>query len=859
MGIVTDEVKALVRRQVQEHGVVVWFDPDRYYAGTPATFGDDVHVLCYEDSFLKLRRAVDDLHLLDGETPSKLLVYVPLDQATTHDALVELTSVGVELQPGASARSRNTRLALIARRTLEPILGDDGAAGVEKQVAAGKLTLADLDRLAEQGQGVATGAVSLIFGTTNPADVALTYLSSDERDATLLDKEAVPELARLLGTAFDGDFTGATTPADLRERLARHVLVTDFLQSLGSAAPTALANLLQAHSVAGRGACAALAHTWRLRRDLQERSARFADRVEASLGLDPSELALDALRRVETFSTTEEALQAAVEEALLKRATAELVELARDRQSSFWSGVRPTIQARWGLIGSAGQLLLEAERVALGLKDKSLAASALFHAYSDGDHPWCLLDTAHRHLERRAQAFDLMPGVHQHLETLITRARQRYEAVGSDLAERFVDALAAIGYQLPGVLSQREIFRRHVDVARQDGKTAYVLVDALRFEMSRELAQNLGEGFAASIEPVFGTLPSITDVGMAALMPRADAGATLVQVSDSKVALEIDGKVLDDRKHRVDFLRSRVLGQVFECKLENLVPPRKATREGIQAADFVLVTSQEIDLLCEADNVAQARRHLDDVLGELRRAFRQLLDLGIQTIVVAADHGYLFGEEVDDELKIDPPGGLTADLHRRVWVGVGGAASGSYVRLKASDVGLGGNLEIAVPRGFAVFKVPGPNAYFHGGLSPPEIVVPVVVVKSAAPIATAGKGIDWELRPGSKKISTRFFSVTVSARITSFLDQPIPRVRVVLRGKSGAVSTPVSASYGFEEGTGDVQLRLTEGNAREVAPNTVTLMLTESIGDSTVTVSLLDATTGRELKRLGPLDVTIAM
>src|SRR5262249_20683831 len=150
----------------------------------------------------KLRRAVDDRHLLEGEAPPKLVVYVPVDEADTHHALVELTSIGVELYPGASSRNRNTRLALIARRALEPMLGEDGAAAVEKQVADGKLTLAELDKLAEQGQGVATGAVSLIFGTTTPAEVALAYLSTDEHDATLIEKDALPELARLLGAAF---------------------------------------------------------------------------------------------------------------------------------------------------------------------------------------------------------------------------------------------------------------------------------------------------------------------------------------------------------------------------------------------------------------------------------------------------------------------------------------------------------------------------------------------------------------------------------------------------------------------------------------------------------------------------------
>lgn len=80
-------------------------------------------------------------------------MYVPLDRGGAQDALIELSTLGVEIYPGASARTRNTRLSVIARRALEPVIGEEGAAAVEKQVADGKLTLAELDRLAEQGRG----------------------------------------------------------------------------------------------------------------------------------------------------------------------------------------------------------------------------------------------------------------------------------------------------------------------------------------------------------------------------------------------------------------------------------------------------------------------------------------------------------------------------------------------------------------------------------------------------------------------------------------------------------------------------------------------------------------------------------
>ncbi len=74
-----------------------------------------------------------------------------------------------------------------------------------------------------------------------------------------------------------------------------------------------------------------------------------------------------------------------------------------------------------------------------------------------------------------------------------------------------------------------------------------------------------------------------------------------------------------------------------------------------------------------------------------------------------------------------------------------------------------------------------------------------------------------------------------------------------------AISNPVSASYGFEEGTGDVQLRLAESASQEIDPNTITLMVTEDPDQKTVTVHLVDAESGVELKALKGVEVAIAI
>jgi hypothetical protein len=86
-------------------------------------------------------------------------------------------------------------------------------------------------------------------------------------------------------------------------------------------------------------------------------------------------------------------------------------------------------------------------------------------------------------------------------------------------------------------------------------------------------------------------------------------------------------------------------------------------------------------------------------------------------------------------------------------------------------------------------------------------------------------------------------------------------VRVELRSKGKSVSTPVSASYGFEEATGDVTLKFAEDDNRKIEPNTVTVMVTldEEAPPKTVGLVLLDATTGAELATLDRIEVAISL
>jgi hypothetical protein len=872
MNVVTTQLFNLIAKQVEDHRLVVWYDPEQAYSAAAVELElPNTTVARYDGSFFQLRHDIDGL--MNDEQPPRLVVYVPADRNNIHNALIELEAAGVVMQPGQQSPNRNTRLAIIARNALKPILGEETAAEIEKQVEAGKLSLADLNALADKGKDISTGVLSLIFGTANPQDVALAFLNSDTYDEEIDKKAAQRDLIRLLQNAFDVELPENASLSETRQRLARHILLTDLVTGLGDAVPSSLGVVPIASTPNAKGACVGLARAWRLRRDVRESYVAASTKVEQALG--PSSFVISPLLletrdngqrtidHLETFLALERALIRHVEQSLLEAADNTLLALATSRLSRFWSEVMPAIQAHWALIAAVAEVLLEANRVAKALKQAPATVPALIQAYTEGDAPWCLLDTSHRHMESRWYTFEPEAGAdHSSLEKLIIKAEQRYMEIGAELARHFVTQFQKAKHPVQGVLRQRDVFEKQVKPKLDAGKTAYIWVDALRFEMARELCDVLRDDFDLSIQAALGTVPTITEIGMAALLPKADVSARVVAVGGGKLALEIDGTVIKDRKSRIAFLKDRVDVLVFAAKLDDLLPrPAKKVRDGIQSAHLVLVTSQEIDELCEQDNITQAHRQMDGVLNDLRRGVRILSDLGITSIILAADHGHLFAEELSDDMKIDAPGGDTADLHRRVWVGVGGTSEPSYLRTSLTSLGVDSDFDIATPWTFVCFKVKGgARAYFHGGLSPQELIIPVVVMTPTAhALAGPPTHIAWTLKPGTPKLTTRFFSVQVAGVGTGLFELAPPKVRVELRARGKCLSRPVSASYGFEDATGEVHLKVAEHDTKLIEPNTVTVMLSEEIAEKTVSVALLDATSGAELARLDRIEVAIAL
>ncbi len=867
MGIVTEELVRTIRDQVERHSLVLWFDPERIGEGVVAVLeSEGIRVERYRGSFFELRYRVSPL--IREVSPPRLVVWVPVELSATHHALVELEAAGVVMAPGQQPPIRNTRLAVVVRRAFAEKLPPDQLDQLTRQVEKGKLTLKDLDRM-DESTPVDTSVPGTIFGSSDPVSVIRRFASDSGRDNELVKRDALGELEAFVRRWVGLSVVGEASPADVRHRLVQHLLKVDLVASGGEAVVDALQDDdITTLSRSARTTIEEILRGWRTdieaRRSFVEFAREMESRYRQVLGSVPPR----DLVAVETFPLVDRLLCADVEAGLLRdeKPIGKIIDLIERRRKGFWASVDESILLRWDLLERITDLLdsTEALKEELATEDGDLKSLAQRYVGNDENPGWCRVDTHFRRMESLFHRVDLDLGADggDSMERLISLARAGYAQATDALAAAFVEALRVDSFDIPAMPLQREVYRRFVEPALEAGRVAYVLVDGLRFEMGKELVSLLedrGDVETVEITPVQGQLPSITSIGMGCLMPWADQKPQLVDTG-SGVALGLGSAVLRTRAERVIFMK-KVIGEGFlELKLDRLLPARKQIREKLAAARCVLVTAtDELDHLCEMANTAMAHRLMGDILDQLSRAVKTLIREGFQTVVLTADHGFLLGAELDAGTKIDPPGGETVELHRRVWIGRGGKAGSGFLRFDAEAVGLGGDLELGVPVGTGGFKVAGGSmAYFHGGASPQELLLPVVVVTGRAEARpVGGGGVSWNLTLGGQSISSPFVSVQITGTKEQLFVEDLPRVRLeVLEGRK-IISKVVSAVYGHHSQSESVQLEL-DPETGDPRPNSVVVSLSPLPGSDTVEVRLVDVEGNEVLARLKDVPVKIA-
>ena len=100
--------------------------------------------------------------------------------------------------------------------------------------------------------------------------------------------------------------------------------------------------------------------------------------------------------------------------------------------------------------------------------------------------------------------------------------------------------------------------------------------------------------------------------------------------------------------------------------------------------------------------------------------------------------------------------------------------------------------------------------------------------------------------------------MNISAKASHSLSSITPhRIRLELREQGACISKSISASYGFEDATGEIQMKNAEKELWTLEPNTITLQITRDLSLKKVSLHLLDALTEIELAPPKTIDVSM--
>lgn len=759
---------------VDAHHLVVWQDDVGAFTDVAAeVIPPGCRFERFDGSWVALRRNVEND--LTQPEPPKLLIYIGTPPPPL-DLLEELRS---------AAHTYDETLDAVVRRGLAGQLPDSRVI----EIASKSRTFSEAEVAAGAGSTQGSVVLTSLLETGGDSEQLLAVLSGD-RDGKLDGNHAWPEVhalfSRLLG------IEAADVGVSFRTNVARVLLVNAV--HMKGALPERLKSSVGQVSQPQSRLREKILDEWWLRYPAVAFDAFTSADEKVAIGEGTNWVT--GLDELSLGPSLERAALAAVLTEIESGNYERAADVASTRRRGRW--VRESAQrpdgGGWSVRWTAVAELVELRsRLAADLPSANAATKQILDWYIDTG--W-RVDRAHRRFELALAGLD----VYDALDGSVASARLAYDTWLSTLLQRFTGVIAKEGFDIGGTLRQGEIHDRFV--GNRNGLIAYVWVDAMRFELAAEVAEAIrSNGHAVEVHGAIAAIPTITPVGMANLCPGAATSLTLNE-ADGRLVVEVTGAAVKTVEDRRNLLRG-AHGHVADVDLASWTT-RSETElaSSVTGADLILVRSLDLDATGEngIEMLSAAWSTFAEMQGALARMVAKLATLGVQRVVITADHGFIaLSRRLDDSMRIDAPKGGKGELHRRAWVGRGATDHPSVLRLPVASAGIGGDLDVLVPRDLAVFAAGGSKQFFHGGISPQELVVPVVVADLVEAKANPKMSVEVDIVGG--RITTGVFGASVTFTGDLFTSEVVVRV-VARKGPTQEVAQIADGDgYDRERGT----------------------------------------------------------
>lgn len=279
------------------------------------------------------------------------------------------------------------------------------------------------------------------------------------------------------------------------------------------------------------------------------------------------------------------------------------------------------------------------------------------------------------------------------------------------------------------ITKQPDFFSRNVNYAKD--QLVVIISDALRYEVGMTLLEKLqaDEKCTATMKTMASMLPSITQYGMAALLPHR-----ILELTEDYSVL-VDGQKTDTLEQRQAILQKYKTAS--RCVQYDDIKNLSVTdlRSIFTRQDVVYIYHNQIDARGDKLNTEnEVFNACTEAVDELSALIRRLTTSANRSrFIVTADHGFIYRRnKLSESDKIGSVSGTADVLSRRyllsteavVTEGVAATELGAMMQNKDERM-------VSYPVGADIFKASGSGLnYVHGGCSPQEMLVPLIEVKT---------------------------------------------------------------------------------------------------------------------------------
>ena len=430
---------------------------------------------------------------------------------------------------------------------------------------------------------------------------------------------------------------------------------------------------------------------------------------------------LEQLLPIESFPCVDKLIAQHLQmEVLNSTITVEQIEsIVEEREHKiFFSVAAHTIKA-----------LLEARRLIEDIDQKM--SGLIINSAEEGFKLYCnelyTIDFHYRHYfreARNAESVELLASITEMIQRAYTNG---YLMQLANKWQPMIDGLKK--WQLNGIISQRNFYNYYVaPYVVKNNKLFVIISDALRYETMVELEQRIAgvSRMSTTMMPsMVSTLPSYTQLGMAALLPNSDLSY------DKPVDIVFaDGMSTQGTDSRGKVLKNKVL-KSLAVTAENFLTIT-SPKTYFKDFDLVYIYSNAIDKTGDnKDTEGKVFSATEDEFANILKIVDLIRNGNGSNILITSDHGYLFqNEELDESDFTDfkVMGNIIQDTRRFV-IGTNLQEGVAVNTWNSEDVGLKEGVQIQTAKGMNRIRKQGSGSRFvHGGSMLQEIVVPVLHV-----------------------------------------------------------------------------------------------------------------------------------